>query len=281
MRVLVTGANGYLGKGIVKALLDDGIDVIAADIKTFNIDNRAEIKECSFSEIDNPYVFFDKPDVLLHLAWRNGFVHNAESHIVDLPMHYSFISKMIDAGLSRVAVMGSMHEIGFYEGSINDTTPCNPQSLYGVSKNALRQLCELKCATNDCILQWLRGYYIVGNTRDGSSIFSKIAIAEDEGKTEFPFTTGQNQYDFLDYEVFCKYVAHAVEQSEIKGIINISSGQPEKLADRVERFIRDNEFSIRLNYGQFPDRPYDSKAVWGNNKKITEIEKNRIGKEDY
>ena len=34
MKILVTGANGYLGQGIVSALLDDGAEVVAADIKT-------------------------------------------------------------------------------------------------------------------------------------------------------------------------------------------------------------------------------------------------------
>ena len=33
MKVLVTGANGYLGKGVVKQLLDDGMEVIAADYR--------------------------------------------------------------------------------------------------------------------------------------------------------------------------------------------------------------------------------------------------------
>lgn len=32
-KILVTGANGYLGKGVVKQLLDDGIEVIATDFK--------------------------------------------------------------------------------------------------------------------------------------------------------------------------------------------------------------------------------------------------------
>ena len=48
----------------------------------------------------------------------------------------SFIYKMIKGGIKQVAVMGSMHEVGFFEGSINENTPCNPQSLYGISKNA-------------------------------------------------------------------------------------------------------------------------------------------------
>lgn len=54
----------------------------------------------------------------------------------------------------------------------------------------------------------------------------------------------------------------------MNGIINICSGRPEKLSDRVERFIKENQYNIHLEYGAFPDRTYDSKAVWGNNKKI-------------
>ena len=57
----------------------------------------------------------------------------------------------------------------------------------------------------------------------------------------------------------------------MNGIINICSGRLEKLSDRVERFIKENQYNIHLEYGAFPDRTYDSKAVWGNNKKIQEI----------
>lgn len=40
---------------------------------------------------------------------------------------------------------------------------------------------------------------------------------------------------------------------------------------RVERFIKQNGYDIELEYGAFPDRPYDSKAVWGNSAKIEKI----------
>ena len=33
-------------------------------------------------------------------------------------------------------------------------------------------------------------------------------------------------------------------------------------------FIKENGYKIKLDYGAFPDRPYDSKAVWGNDMKI-------------
>ena len=42
---------------------------------------------------------------------------------------------------------------------------------------------------------------------------------------------------------------------------------------RLERFIRENDLDIKLKYGAFPDRPYDSKAVWGDNTKISSIVK--------
>ena len=114
----------------------------------------------------------------------------------------------------------------------------------------------------------------MGNSKYGSSIFSKITAAENEGKTEFPFTLGQNQCDFIDYDDFCEQVARSVVQEKILGVINICSGHPEKLADRVERFIEENGYKIKLKYGAFPDRPYDSKAVWGDGTKIEMIMNN-------
>ena len=271
MRVLVTGANGYLGRGIVKRLIELGHAVIATDIAIDGIDERADRKKCNLFEISDPYNYFEKPDILLHLAWRDGFVHYSNAHIEDLPKHYEFIKSFAESDLSMIAAMGSMHEIGFFEGSIKENTPCNPITPYGISKNALRQLTAMLCKQNDKSFQWLRGYYIVGNSQYGSSIFSKICTAEAQGKDEFPFTMGQNQFDFIDYDDFCDQVARAVVQDKVLGVINICSGHPEKLADRVERFIKENSFAIKLKYGAFPDRPYDSKAVWGDDKKIRKI----------
>lgn len=275
LKILVTGANGYLGQGIVRSILNNGHCVVATDFNTQFVDERAERIACNLFEVDNPYSFFGEPDVLLHLAWRDGFVHYSSAHIDDLPKHYAFIKKMVDGGIQQVAVMGSMHEIGFFEGSINESTPCHPTTPYGIAKNALRDLTQMLCKQKNIVFQWLRGYYIVGNSKFGSSIFSKITAAVDKGKTEFPFTLGQNQYDFIDYPDFCAQVAAVVGQKNEQGIINICSGKPEKLADRVERFIKENDYRIKLQYGAFPDRPYDSKAIWGNDTKIRKIMENQ------
>lgn len=273
VKILVTGANGYLGQGIVQSLLNlsgKDTEVIVTDYELGQVDSATQCIVCDLFAVENPYEYFGKPDALLHLAWKDGFVHYSDSHISFLPKHYLFIKKMVKAGIKQIAVMGSMHEIGFYEGSVDENTPCKPTTPYGISKNALRQLTEMLCK-GQVTYQWLRGYYIVGNSEYGSSIFSKITAAEKEGKSKFPFTMGLNQFDFLDYDKFCNQVAFAVLQKDIDGIINICSGRPEKLADRVERFIADEKYNIKLSYGAFPDRPYDSKAIWGDDTKIQKI----------
>lgn len=271
MKILVTGANGYIGQGVVKELLASGNEVVATDLNTAGMDKRAENIDADLFQIKDPFTFFGAPQVLLHLAWKDGFQHNSLRHIEDLSEHYKFIKRLCDAGIERICILGSMHEVGFFEGSIDEDTPTNPQSLYGISKNALRQAAALLCEEQQVVFQWLRGFYIVGNAEKGCSIFSKLYAAEKGGKEQFPFTMGTNQYDFLDYDEFCRQVAAVVEQNQVNGIINCCSGYPRRLSERVEEFIAENHFKIKLQYGAFPDRPYDSKAIWGNDSKIRKI----------
>ncbi|MCR5202248.1 MAG: NAD-dependent epimerase/dehydratase family protein [Lachnospiraceae bacterium] len=271
MKVLVTGANGYIGQGVVRALLSKGCEVIATDFNLENVDEKAVKMPGNIFEIEDPFSYFEKPDVVLHLAWRDGFKHASLNHINDLPNHYAFLRSLIEGGLKHLTVLGSMHEVGFFEGSINENTPTNPQSNYGIAKNALRQSLELLKKDYDFVFQWVRGFYIVGNTEYGCSIFSKITEASKKGQETFPFTTGENQYDFIDYDVFCNQVASVAVQDKVNGIINCCSGRPMRLSERVENFISENGYDIKLEYGAFPDRPYDSKAIWGDDSKIKEI----------
>lgn len=270
MKILVTGANGFLGRGIITELIKQGNEVIATDFETSLVSEMAFRIDSNTFEVEDPYVFYGKPDQVLHLAWRDGFIHNSFAHSEDLSKHITFLNKMVLAGV-KISVMGTMHEIGFYEGSIDEHTPCYPANYYGIAKDALRNFVVNMTEDAGLQYQWLRAFYIVDNTSYGSSIFSKIVAAEKDDKTFFPFTTGKNQFDFLDYPEFCYQVAATVSQDKVNGIINICSGNPMKLSERVENFISENGFKIQLEYGAFPDRKYDSKAVWGNNKKIEQI----------
>lgn len=272
MRVLITGAGGYMGKHVVKAFLNNGHEVYVSDFSFKGVDERAtRVEEPIFSGEKDIYQRLGEPDVLVHLAWRDGFVHNSAAHMHDLSSHMVFLENMIDGGLKYLTVMGSMHEVGYWEGAIDENTPCNPMSMYGIAKNAMRQALLLYVKDKNVNLHWLRAYYIYGDDARGSSIFAKLYQASEDGKTEFPFTTGKNLYDFIHVDDLAEQIMWASIQSEENGIINVCTGEPMSLADKIESYIKEHNMPIKLKYGAFPDRPYDSPGTWGDATRIRKI----------
>ncbi len=271
-RILVTGANGYLGRHVVRALLELKQEVLACDLAFDAVDSRAhQINESIFSGAADIYRRVGSPDVCLHLAWRDGFLHNSPAHMGDLSAHYTFLLHMLDGGLPHIAAMGSMHEVGYWEGVIDEHTPTQPLSMYGIAKNSLRQALALMAQAHEAVYQWLRGYYILGDDLHNHSIFSRITQLESEGASTFPFTTGKNKFDFIYIDELAKQIACTICQEEVTGIINCCSGKPVSLAEQVEQFLSEHHFSIRPEYGAYPDRPYDSPGMWGDPTKIQTI----------
>ena len=270
--VLVTGAGGYIGRHVVTELLERGLRVKALDLRMDGVDRRAErISIDLFSGDPDIYEAMGRPDVVLHMAWRDGFKHNSPAHLDDLAKHYHLIDNLYAGGIKRLAAMGTMHEVGYWEGAIDESSRCAPASLYGIAKNALREATRLSAAAHDAVFQWIRAYYIVGDDKFGNSIFSKLLAAAEEGRSTFPFTTGKNKYDFISVDELATQIAAIVDQDAVTGIINACTGRPMTLAERVEGYIAENGLDIALDYGAFPDRPYDSPGVWGDATKIRAI----------
>lgn len=271
-KILVTGANGYIGRHVIEELLNKGHTVYACDIKIDGFDHRVNKKCISiFNDDKDIYKNLGSPDVCIHLAWKGGLMLNSDTNIEDLFNHYVFIRNMISGGLKHLSVIGTMHEIGNYEGVIDENTPTNPSSLFGIAKNCLRQLVEILAKENDVIFQWLRAYYIIGDDLKSNSIFSKIVKMKTEGKDNFPISVGRNKYDFISIEELAKQIVAASLQTEVCGIINCCSGKPVSLSEKIEEFIEENDLKIKLNYEENPASEDDAPAVWGDNSKILRI----------
>lgn len=271
-KVLVTGANGYIGRHVVDELVEKGFEVIASDLEFDGVNSKAH--RCNTEIFSGSKAIFEEtgsPDICIHLAWRDGFVHNSPRHMLDLSKHYEFLANMAEGGCKNISVMGSMHEIGYWEGKVDDSTPCNPLSQYGVAKNALRQSILLLAESLGFNVYWLRAYYILGDDMKNHSIFARILQTAQEGRVEFPFTSGKNKYDFIKIEELSKRIVAASTQDKYTGIIEVCTGNPVALSEQVEQFIKEHHLNISLKYGEFPDRTYDSPVLYGDNTIIDAI----------
>ena len=275
-KVLITGANGYIGSHLTSLLCEHEEDyqVVATDIGSHNIDKRAEFVKYNFLNGENNadlFSFFGKPDVCVHFAWRDGFDHNSLVHIQDFPAHFLFLKNLIDHGLSHLAVAGSFREYGNHEGMADENLRFTPENFYTLTKTALKDALEIYLKDKRVCFQWIRPFTVYGDDSLNSSLMSKILLWEKEGKTSFPFTEGNEEYDYILVSDLAKQIAAILSQTKIDGVIDCCSGKPTKLKDKIEEFILENNLKIRPEYGAFKTRPYDSKVIYGDSTKIKKI----------
>ncbi len=281
MKIIITGANGYIGRNLLKLLSTaDSSNIIysisRSYIKEFkSYKNVHQISNDIFTLSKEDLEIIKDSDVCIHLAWQNGFNHQDSYHLTSVCKHLEFIKTLISVGVKNFAISGSMHEYGYHLGAILEhETPTQPRNPYGIAKDFLRRAIRNLCHEQNVGFQWLRIFYIYGDDINNQSIFNKLLLAAQEGKEYFPLNSGEFLYDFIHIDDLVFQIYQAIKQQKYMDIINCCSGNPISLKTMVEKFVYENNLEIKIKYNVFPEREYDSKAIWGQNDKIVNILKN-------
>jgi dTDP-6-deoxy-L-talose 4-dehydrogenase (NAD+) len=274
MKVAVTGATGFVGRHVLRALAErPGIEIVASSRGTgaglaLPGDARHVPLDMARPSPDD-YERLGRPDVLIHLAWGGLPNYRSLHHFeTELPRQYQFLRSLVQAGLPSVFVAGTCYEYGMRCGELQESLIPEPANPYGFAKTALLRQLEFLRSTSPFELTWGRLFFMYGEGQAPTSLYAMLMSAIDRQDLSFKMSGGEQLRDFLPAtRVAQDIVTLAVHQGD-SGIVNICSGQPISVRNLVERLLRDRRATLDLELGAYPYPDHEPMAFWGSALKL-------------
>jgi len=274
MKILVTGATGFVGNHLVPRLLERGHVVIAVARDKTKASKLPWYRDVQFlaSDIYAPdfkltLEQFGNPEALAHLAWPGLPNYNALFHFEEnLPADYRFIRSLIDQGVKQVLVTGTCFEYGMQNGCLTEEMPTLPANPYALAKDTLRKSLQLLQQQSSFILQWARLFYMYGPGQNPNSLLAQLDCAIDNGESVFNMSGGEQLRDYLPVKDVASRLVSLLENMQYDGIFNICSGEPISVRSLVEQHLAKRGVDIRLELGHYPYSDNEPMAFWGSSR---------------
>lgn len=282
LKILVTGASGFIGDYVVKYLCDN----TDHEIYILSRDTDKLVDKPWYSRVNlikgdirtnktDWFKFLEKPDKLIHLAWDGLPNYNQSFHLTEnLVNDFNFLSNLIKNGLTDITITGTCFEYGMLEGELFENMPTNPTNYYALAKDTLRKMLELFQSKNDFNLKWVRLFYMYGSGQNPNSIIPQLEKALNSSEQVFNMSGGEQIRDYLHVKEVANNIVEIALQSKISGILNNCSGSPIKLIDLVKGYLEQRNLNINLNLGYYPYSRSEPMAFWGNTQKLNQIKSN-------
>lgn len=237
MKVLLTGATGFIGRHVLAELRRQGIETVAVG-RTRPEDYDGDFITADLLQPEAPALVIDRaqPTHLIHLAWytEHGAYWTSPLNLRWLDASVRLAEAFRAAKGEKLIAAGTCAEYDWAAGYCREnSTPLIPATFYGTAKDATRRLLAAVCAAAGVQFAWGRVFMPYGDGEDARRLIPSLT-AVFEGRRE-PF--GVNGAAYRDF-LHVKDVARAFTcllRPEARGDYNIASGEPTRIADLVSR----------------------------------------------
>ena len=270
-KVLVTGATGFVGRHVVHALSEKGMQfrfVVRASkmARTDLLANDYEIvtSEDLFAESSQWWAEqCDGVDIVVHLAWyaEPGKYLQSSKNMDCLVGSLNLARGAVQAGVKRFIGVGTCFEYDLSVGILSVDTPLKPITPYAAAKSALYLGLEQSLQTNAVEFAWCRLFYLYGEGEDSRRFVPYLRSKLEKGEPA-ELTSGNQIRDFLDVADAGRTIAD-VALSTQTGPVNICSGTPITVRQLAEQIADEYGRLDLLVFGARPDNLVDPPCVVG------------------
>jgi nucleoside-diphosphate-sugar epimerase len=241
MKVVVTGAAGFVGAQVVRALALEGREVHAVVRTTSDRRRLTGLSSVHLVEADvltpegRSTIAVLRPDACVHSAWyaEPGKYLSSPLNVDMMQATLALATELASSGCRRFVGLGTCFEYDTEIGYLSEGSRLGPAHLYSAAKAATYLVLQQLGATTSMQVCWARLFYLYGPDEHPRRLVSSIAQALLRGE-EARCTLGLQVRDFLHVEDAASAI-RAVLDSNLIGAVNVASGQPVTVASVVRQ----------------------------------------------
>jgi nucleoside-diphosphate-sugar epimerase len=265
MKLLLTGASGFVGSYVLRQLVREGRAEVAALVRdpkgAWRI--QEELPKVKVLPIGlEDAVALEKavaafaPTHLVHLAWSGvlGKSRNDASQHENVHQSMRLIDTSLRAGAKHVVGLGSQAEYGPCQARIDESTPTAPTTMYGAAKLSTCLMASRLCELSGARFAWLRLFSSYG-PRDHPDWMIPYLTLKLLHREKPSVTAAEQLWDYIYVEDAAAAIVAAAMSEGASGTFNLGSGTAPRLRDMIEK-VRDTiDPALPIGFGEVAYRP--------------------------